>query len=284
MLHLVSEPSYDKNMEPDQHDLTNVLYNLQQQVAQLQAQLHHQQPAAQATVKLAKPDTFNAERSGVDVETWLFQLQNYLQATATTEETKVSYAAALLRGVAATWYRYTVQSGTTFATFAAFSSAIREQFKPVNATKVARDKLANLRQTRSVQEYASAFRMIALEIPSLTEDEKLDRFVRGLKLNAQRELVLHPVGTLNEAVRIAERVDTIDFRVSRLARRLPEAHHVTRAIEAVPMELGAILQRKKLTAQERARLRQEGKCFYCREPGHLALQCPKRPQGNGYRQ
>lgn len=37
----------------------------------------------------------------------------------------------------------------------------------------------------------------------------------------------------------------------------------------------------RLTPETRQQLIREGKCLYCREPGHKALECPKRPRQQG---
>jgi len=54
-----------------------------------------------------------------------------------------------------------------------------------------------------------------------------------------------------------------------------------------PMELGAVRSAglKPLTEAEREQLRKEGACFRCREPGHLAKDCPlHKGKGNAKRQ
>jgi hypothetical protein len=34
---------------------------------------------------------------------------------------------------------------------------------------------------------------------------------------------------------------------------------------------------RRLTPDDRATLRKEGLCFYCKEPGHIAEYCPNKP-------
>ena len=60
-----------------------------------------------------------------------------------------------------------------------FKEELIEQFTPVNKGKVARDQLACTKQEESepVRKYVQRMREI-LKIPGITEDEKLDRFVR----------------------------------------------------------------------------------------------------------
>ena len=54
---------------------------------------------------------------------------------------------------------------------------------------------------------------------------------------------------------------------------------------AAAAELNAITRPlKKLTDAERDQLRREGKCFRCRQVGHISSQCPKNPSKNGMSQ
>ena len=39
-------------------------------------------------------------------------------------------------------------------------------------------------------------------------------------------------------------------------------------------------QRPKMTDKERQELMDANKCFYCKEEGHKALICPRKPQKN----
>ena len=45
----------------------------------------------------------------------------------------------------------------------------------------------------------------------------------------------------------------------------------------VPMDVNAARMGGSLTDDEKQRLMQENKCFYCKEIGHRTRQCPKKP-------
>ena len=50
-------------------------------------------------------------------------------------------------------------------------------------------------------------------------------------------------------------------------------------VDIVEMEADAICTRfKKLSPKERNQLAKEGKCFYCKKPGHMAHRCPSQPK------
>lgn len=226
----------------------------------------------------AKPDTFDAATPSADVELWLFSLDEYLEAcNVTNDDQKIREAATFLRGPALTWWR-TVKQGppeSRVVTWDAFKQNIRLAFKPINSIKVARDRLAALRQTTSVRAYATAFRNVTLDIPSMTDEEKLDRFMRGLKRKTREQVELKEPATFK--VRLAERFDTLAWRYHDTA--WPATPTDTDGPAA--MELGAIQAAPpstpiKLNPELKRILIQEGRCFYCRETGHTVATCPKR--------
>ncbi len=49
----------------------------------------------------------------------------------------------------------------------------------------ARNKIRRLYQQGSVESYAAEFRRIAIGIPDISQAEKLERFIEGLKRNAK---------------------------------------------------------------------------------------------------
>ena len=58
-----------------------------------------------------------------------------------------------------------------------------------------------------------------------------------------------------------------------------ESQYVPIDIDTVEMKADAICTCfKKLIPKERTHLAKEGKCFYCKKPGHMACGCPSRPK------
>ena len=249
---------------------------------------------------LPKPEAFSGasraqDAKAMDVETWVFQFERYVSACNMGLEKYVDYAACLLRGPAAIWWRVRSQNGNLHVTWEQFKAMVIQDFKPVNAAQRARDRVATLRQTRSATEYCNEFRMAVLEIPDMSESWKLDAFFRGLKPNVQRELERYPPTDLYEAMRQAERIDAIDFKYSRSSQKSRERSNFNPGFRQsaphsdgpVPMELGALNVNQQwggqLSERERAELRAKGACFFCRGPGHTKFSCPNRNtkgQGN----
>ena len=56
-------------------------------------------------------------------------------------------------------------------------------------------------------QYVHEFRALRLQLPT-TEDEALDKFVRGLKFQTQRELLIRGPTTVDEAIQLTDRFDT----------------------------------------------------------------------------
>ena len=71
-----------------------------------------------------------------------------------------------------------------------FSSELISTFKPVNSVKIARDKSAVLRQVASVNKYNFEFTQLVLEINNISESEKLDKYIRGLKYQTKLQVEL----------------------------------------------------------------------------------------------
>jgi hypothetical protein len=142
-----------------------------------------------------------------------------------------------------------------------------------------------------VAEYYASFSSAVFQIPGITDEEKMDRFFSGLKPALQRKIVLREPPTFAELTKMASKLDAVLYATD---RRLYQSSNLARSAgshrsngfcpanhpSAVPMELGAIqdrpstskdgYSRNNLSSAERDKLRREGRCFYCKELGHVA--------------
>lgn len=225
-------------------------------------------------LKVETPPTFHGNRVGPKVSMWLFHVRQYFEATGVTNETIiVNYAASLLRDNAVVWWKAHVDLSDKkmtprISTWADFYAAITAEFQPINTTKIARDKLAELRQRNSVQSYAFEFRNITAEIPYMTEEEKVDKFIRGLKDRTRQEVDIQDPKTLEHAIRLADRYDSISFQSQR--KQIQKVHRNI----ATPMEIDNVNTRRKI--DEEGKGKREGACFICGKVGHYKYQCPNR--------
>src|ERR1700682_2438211 len=164
---------------------------------------------------------------GSDVDAWIFQVLQYAHLTGIREEDRAKWAATYLSGKAATWWRGLVmqQPDTDIdaITWDQFASGLVSMFKPVNAKKIARDKLAVLRQTHSVAKYNYDIGQLFLEIGDIHDTEKLDRYIRGLKDKVRMEVELTEPTTLAVAMSKAQRVDGITYH----SRMMSNMDHTT---------------------------------------------------------
>jgi hypothetical protein len=168
-----------------------------------------------------KPNRFGGT-SKENVDDWIFAIEQYFEISQLPEELKVGHAVSFLQGNAITWWRAQVvlllRESNNFGQadqIISWSECKRKliaQFKPVNAEKIARDKLRNLVQTSSVLKYINLFNTLCLDIPNLVEEDRLDKFLNGLKPDVQKEVEREEPKFLSDAMRIAQRIDQVNHR------------------------------------------------------------------------
>ena len=197
------------------------------------------------TMKAAKPSMYGGDM-GSDVEAWLFQVLQFAYITGIAEDDRTKWAATYLTGKAATWWRGLVMQQANgdidVITWNQFYKGLVSMFKPDNAKKIARDKLAALRQTLSVAKYNYEITQLFLEIGDVHESEKLDRYVRGLKDKVRMEVELTEPTTLAQAMAKAQRVDGITYHSRTMNNMDPTSNNTYRTSvgDSVPMDLGMV--------------------------------------------
>src|SRR6185295_15271891 len=118
--------------------------------------------SAKPKFKVAQPESFGGRCDRTSLEDWLFKLRQYFEIKEMDGQICVQFATTLLTEDAAIWWRNHINAvdcneETLITDWREFQRAILAQFKPVNSVKIARDKLASLRQTKSVSDYIAQF-------------------------------------------------------------------------------------------------------------------------------
>lgn len=220
-------------------------------------------------LKPAKPNRFRGDKVDLqEVTVWLFGLESFFAASNVSGEgERVTFAAAMLEGPAQTWWM-TVMHGATNgsgqiapSTWAGFGAALKQRFQPINAERAARDRLHSLRQVTTVNSYATDFQQLLLKCPDISGVDQLHRFIHGLKPQVQQAILLADPQDLSTAISMAERVDTITFRIS---------NRTNYTSNSTPMELGALQEEQFETGDE------EGEA----EPQLAALHQRGKPNGS----
>ena len=122
-----------------------------------------------------------ATRRGISIR-GCFKCANIWSCRLVPARGHIPYAASLLRGNAALWWREVCEANRRPTMWEDFCRALREQFRPKDYGRRGRDDLATMRQyvRESVADFVFRFRATCLKVPDLSEAEKLDRFVRAL--------------------------------------------------------------------------------------------------------
>ena len=218
------------------------------------------------SLKPNKPSTFVGKRDEYAVRTWVYQVKQYLDLIQVGNQqviedaTKISYAATFLSGTAAAWWYTLVATNSIPTSWEEFEKAIYQEFIPFDSVQRARDKLRRLSQKTSVSSYLSDFRNIALTIPGMNEEEKVDRFCQGLKPQVRLEVMKSGARTMNDASRIALNVDSALFGAGFLNFQTSQGN-----FGPTPMDIGNLEQRDKD--------RKNNGCFKCHKPGCRPWKC-----------
>lgn len=225
--------------------------------------------------KKNKPNTFSGKGS---ILSWITHMDNYI-GDATPEEA-LNLAISYLSGAAHEWWimYHITDEGKEVTTWEQMKKSLTLRFDTLNKEKVARDKLARWKQIKDVPSFNDDFQKIVLDIPNISMEEQIDRYTRGLKPYIWRELCTKDYKELTEAMRDAERVEAAHRRSGNVGTsknsNSGSNKNTSASQQPTPMEIGNI-ELKKLTKEERDECMKKGLCLRCRQPGHIAKNCPK---------
>ncbi len=253
-----------------------------------------------------QPDKYHGQRDFLLLGNWIFSVDQYFILTNMPVPKQGPFVSTLLRDEALLWYRSSYESWdpTTPLTWEILRAAMREYFAPPNEDRRLQDEWANLKQYGTVFEYVSVLTALAMRIPGLSQTQVLDKFIRGLKPKTRIEVELRDPKTPDEAYRLADRFDRIvygtrntSFLTQNYNRYAPTSGASSNVDYGEPMQIDTLRPRQPgprnfQRPQSFQQPRNQGLCFTCEKPGHIAANCPdkqrqfrkKYQQGKGRRQ
>ena len=242
-----------------------------------------------ASLRPARPEPFEGKRDALTVETWIYQVEVYLNLLQVAnpnlvidDVTRIQFASSLLKGNAVNWWYMLVQSGQGPGLWENFKIALRNEFVPQDSQRRNRDKLRNLRQTASVAGYLTTFRNLVIGIPGMNEEEKLDRFCAGLKNEVKIEVLKANPADLNAASTIALNVDNAIFGAGMFNRSSYGGGAGPQPMDIGNVEGGSHYRGKSFKNGKKTMKNQREKdlannaCFTCHKKGCRPWKCGER--------
>lgn len=235
-----------------------------------------------------RPEKYNGKRDFLTLNTWIYKVDQYLSLSQISnpgadisEDAKTMFAASFLTETAAVWWFTLVQNNATPNTWQGFKQALLNEFIPDDQIRRARDRLRNCRQKGSAAKYISEYINIILSVPDISEGEKFDRFVDGLKNNVRLEVLKSTVATFEDATKIALLVDSALWREYQSGQNFSyggQHGSAASSTNPTPMEIGNLQERgrRPLADKEkwqRQKDKQNNACFVCHTPNCRPYKC-----------
>ena len=215
---------------------------------------------------------------------WITRVQRYLvlQRVDLARSEAAALAGALLTGRAAAWFdavQQAADAASPFPDFTVFAQAFLEHHEALDHAEDARQRLDNLRQRGTVDEYVTAFNALMVHVPDMAPRDQLHRFLMGLETDLRLHLATRELTTLQRAATSVARAR----RTMHAMRPAPAAGRpggfrprapapAPAAAHEQPMELGNVERQ----GNDKGNII----CHNCRQPGHVGRHCP-HPRSGG---
>ena len=160
-------------------------------------------------VKPPKPSTFNGTTS---VQLWLFELQTYFRVTGIEGNARTAFALTLLKGNALQWAHSTARYNDPNAVaWEFFAGDLLHRYNPVKDSIQARNALARIKQTGSLDAYVTAMQGIFQYTPDMHDIDKRHFFIQGLSPSLRKDVIKANTLTYEETVQVAQRMNTLAY-------------------------------------------------------------------------
>jgi hypothetical protein len=250
--------------------------------------------------KAPKPNVYsgdNAERDAAKLDTWTQKVKDYLALSGVTDEQdKILVLQYFLSGTAEEFYHTKRLEG--ISSLKDFLTELKAHIIP--ATEINRYwddwyKISQVRNGRVERINNTAIRLekVAARLGTAINNQvKIQRFLDAmhpeLRYAVEPEVKDRSTAAWKDVKELANRKDDGLFQAGRYGRnqsadrtRQPHSSNATfqpsgQARPYTPGRPNNNKQVKRLTDNEKAQLRREKKCFYCKKPGHFFNECRAR--------
>jgi hypothetical protein len=232
-----------------------------------------------------KPKEYNGT-SEENVITWLIALEEIMKNRCIIDDDKISLAVSLLGGTALQWFVNLKLKNQGPSSWNEFKDKLKFQFQPIDFQENLRQQLLQLRQKQSLHDYIHFFRSLVGQTASMDELTQVMLFVNGLSLNTSLYVRSKHPQTVEEAIREATTYDNVMAISKNNNNKFNPFFEASANVEFNAINSRQPQQQRHTTPFTTATTKDDcfkfGLCFYCKEPGHRALKCPKRPQQQQY--
>lgn len=200
-----------------------------------------------------------------------------------TEEAKLNYVVAMLKGDAAAWLTAFLDKDKAllFKTLGEFSKAIHKRFGDQDAQGTAERKLMTLKQTGSAVAYATEFVRLTtiLEYPDRTKKAFI---VKGLKRELRMAIAIQDMPEdfedfVNRIIRMDNGLSMCKASVSKVGTYSSDGNK--HQAEGLTNKTEPAMQprTKRLSDEEYQRRKDNNLCLKCGKAGHSIRECPDNP-------
>jgi hypothetical protein len=146
--------------------------------------------------------------AGAKLDEWLQELAQTTDLFELNPREASKFAASRLRGAALRWWQKMSPSQlVALKDTESLAKALRARFQPITAARTAREQLDKLLMgNRHVNDYISDFQNLHTLLPSMSEEDAMYAFERGLRRDLAEKLRVQGVSSLQEAIAMAARV------------------------------------------------------------------------------
>lgn len=254
--------------------------------------MSNETPTRKTEKKIRAPPDFNGDRTAALL--FLATCVTYLRINSDfyeDDEAKIIFVLSYMtEGTATAWKASVLEKAYTedeheeekgFGTWKDFVKDFKAAFFTLNPTDDAIATMKTLKQTGTADDYIAAFRPLAISSRISQVEVLADYFLTGLNNGLVRSIMSASTmpKEIEEYYTLAARLD-LQWRKGQaiIKGTTTTSKKPATTTQSSNSNNGRRINLTKLTEAERAQYLKEGRCFRCRQTGHMAKECPQNTQ------